>query len=30
MSISNNTYEKFRKIISDQNKKIQQQEEKIR
>ena len=30
MSISNNTYEKFRKIISDQNKKIRQQEEKIR
>ena len=30
MSISNNTYEKFKKIIADQNKKIRRQEEKIR
>ena len=30
MSISNNVSEKFRKIISEQNKKIRQQEEKIR
>ena len=30
MSISNNVYEKFRKIIVEQNKKIRQQEEKIR
>ena len=30
MSISNNVYEKFRKIIAGQNKKIRQQEEKVR